>query len=280
MKKKYGLGLGMAFSAIFFQACSSADSADELNQSLVGLQHSKMKAKSIAIPLSSVDVEYVNFLETLSDEIVRDSSVAKTFVDNPTGYCRDHGYNIHVNMDSGLLKLVLALGDEDLVEAAQKGDVKRYVSLCRQKGLLNIESFTNDDYVKKLISQLQTSQTGNMVDLMAMSPVNISAVAVYGCVFVAIAAVAAEAFVVLGTTTWVTHGQSLVDPSNSTAVQQMWNLKSDTRTSLPSDLTNEIVDEGIDMMQEQFPKEFAHVDKKALKAILLLKLQKLQKNED
>ena len=280
MKKKYGLGLGMAFSAIFFQACSSSDSADDLNQNLAGLQDSKMEAKSIAVPLSSVDVEYVSFLETLSDEIVRDSSVAKTFVDDPTGYCRSHGYDIHVNMDSGLLKLVLALGDKELVDAAQKGDVKRYVSLCRKKGLLNIESFTKDDYIKKLISQLQNSQSDNTVGLMAMNPVDISAVAVYGCIFVAIAAVAAEAFVVLGTTTWVSHGQSLDSSSNSTAVQQVWNLKSDAKTSLPSDLTNEIVEEGIEMMQEQLPQEFAHVDKKALKTILLLKLQKLQKNED
>lgn len=289
MKKTIGLGLGMTFSAFFFQACESSDSTDELNRVLEDSDMAKISASSraIAVPISAYNTEYVNFLETLSNDIVSDTTIASKFASNPQKYCEEHGYNIQINMDSGLLKLILALGDKDMANAARNSDVKTFVALCRDKGLLDLESFEKDPYILGLISKLPGYKKGvngkilgNTVSTTAMQPVSISAFAVYGCVLVAIAAVAAEAFVVLGTTTWVTHGQSLDTPSSGTAVQQMWNLKNNKDYQVPTDLTNEIVNQGLEMMKKNFPDELANVDEKALKNILMLKVQKMQKNED
>lgn len=289
MKKSIGLGLGMTFSAFFFQACESSDSTDELNQILAGSEISKVSASSraVSVPISAYNAEYVSFLETLSNDIVRDTTIASKFASNPPKYCKEHGYDIQINMDSGLLKLILALGDKDMTVAAKNGDVKTFVALCRDKGLLDLESFEKDPYILGLISQLpgytkglNGKVLGNTISTTAMQPVNISAFAVYGCVLAVVAAVAAEAFVVLGTTTWVTHGQSLDNPFGGTAVQQMWNLKNNKDYQVPTELTNEIVNQGLEMMKENFPDELANVDEQALRNILMLKIQKMQKNED
>lgn len=289
MKKSIGLGLGMTFCAFFFQACESSDSVDELNQILADSKElsSTVATDSLAVPVSAYNVEYVRFLDALSTDIVSDTTIASKFASSPEKYCQEHGFDIQINMDSGLLKLILALGDEGMVTAAKNGDVKTFVALCRSKGLLNLESFEKDPYILGLISKLpgytkaQNGKIlGNTVSGTEIEEVALSAVAVYGCLLVAIAAAAAEAFVVLGTTTWVVNGQSLDNSVSGTAVQQMWNLKGNKDYQVSTELTNEIVSQGLMMMKENFPEELANIDEKALKNILMLKIQRMIKNED
>lgn len=260
-----------------------------MNQILANSKESDsiIASGTIAVPVSAYNVEYVKFLETLSNDIVGDSTIASKFASNPEKYCQEHGFDIQINMDSGLLKLILALGDEGMVIAAKNGDAKTFVSLCRSKGLLNLESFEKDPYILGLISKLpgytapQNGKIlGNEVSDIEIEEASLSAVAVYGCLLVAVAAVAAEAFVVLGTTTWVTHGQSLDNTASGTAVQQMWNLKGNKDYQVSTELTNEIVNQGLMMMKENFPEELENVDEKVLKNILMLKIQRMKKNED
>ena len=210
---------GVISSSLIFQACDKAESADELNQMLqsdISLADGTI-GMPIAVPLSEQDQEYVCFLRQLSSEIIENPKIAKEFADNPNEYCIKHGYKQHINIDQTLLKIILALGDTKINDSINTGDVNSYIKACKENGLLEFNSLNKDPYLKKLSSfvknqQLQSklkqpqwmSRASIETDMGNINNVDNFSV-VYGAVAIVIAAVAVEAFIVIGTTTWVTH---------------------------------------------------------------------------
>lgn len=284
MKKNIGLGVGVTFCALFFQACDKAESVDELNQVVSNnkVQGFFSENKSVAIPVSVQSEDYLLFLQQLSDDIVEDSAVAADFIRDKNGYCQKKGFgNLNVDMDSGLLNLILALSNRDLCEAAKDDDVKGFLSICNRKGLLNPQAILRDPYVKEVVDFYQKHSGINRLGLdnniMLLSPPQGEPPqfsGVYGCLVAVVAAVAVEAFVVVGTTVWVTHvkGQNPPPPAGRpTSLLQLWNLKSSKTSS--NVLTEQMVYVAMDIIRKNYPKEFEKMDKRLLKEIILLHIK-------
>ena len=100
--------------------------------------------------------------------------------------------------------------------------------------------------------------------------------AVYGAVAVVVAAIAVEAFLWIGTTTWVTHIHGKVVDDDDNEAVQVWALKqSAAKTYLPTDNVNEaLVEEGMNVIRENYPKIYNKVNKQELRNLILLNIAK------
>lgn len=113
----------------------------------------------MAIDLSKEEVDYINFLQELSNNIIKNPSVAREFSKNPTSFAKKYGYNEEINLEEGVLKLVLALGDEDINNAIKSNNVKEFYRLCKEKELLDVRmSFLNKNFHLKNISNNEDFQ--------------------------------------------------------------------------------------------------------------------------
>ena len=104
--------------------------------------------------------------------------------------------------------------------------------------------------------------------------------AVYGAVAIVIAAVAVEAFVVIGTTTWVTHGQHAIRSRGYSSEQnhllEVWDLKSQGKRDyvIADKINDSIVEEGLVIIRDNFPEVYEIVDKNILRNVILFNLSK------
>lgn len=291
MKKKIACALagatGVISSSFVFQACQSAESADELNQMLESNVQSSPDAVGVpvGIPLSKEDQQYVMFLHQLSNDIIQNPEVASEFASNPEAYCFKHGYTQPMNLDQGLVKILLALGDKEVNEAVKNGNINAFIDACKKNGLLELKSLNNDPYLTKLSayinqqpgSQLNKKITRSNAEMMQMQT---ELGAVYGAVAIVIAAVAVEAFIVIGTTTWVTHGREAADQMNNLHLNnnmlEVWDLKHGGQNDyIVADKINDaIVKEGLDLIKDNFPEVYNNVDENTLRNVILLNVSK------
>lgn len=282
---------GVLSSSFIFQACNKAESADELNQMLESniLSTPDAIGVPIGISLDSQDQEYIRFLHQLSAEIVSNPQTANEFAKNPKEYCLKYGYNQPLNLNQGLLKFIMALGDDAINDSIAKGDVNAYIRACKNNGLLELSSLNQDPYLKKLSAIINKEQhTSNMAPYLAITRTGVEAnqevidnfSAVYGAVAIVIAAVAVEAFIVLGTTTWVTHVHESAyqesDFQQQNSMIEVWNLKNDGKAdySLTDKINNAIVEEGLSIIKENFPAVYENVDENTLRNLILLNISK------
>lgn len=86
--------------------------------------------------------EQVVALCLLAKDIVTHPEIAgQRFSENPKAYLAEKGImGVTLDMNSREVKVVLALGDKEVREAALKGDVRRYLQLLESKGLLGIDA--------------------------------------------------------------------------------------------------------------------------------------------
>jgi hypothetical protein len=76
-------------------------------------------------------------LSSLARNILNDPRVAQLFSADPAGYLAERGLgDVTLDLGSHEVKVVLALGDEDVREAAAKGDKAGYLKLMEDRGLL------------------------------------------------------------------------------------------------------------------------------------------------
>lgn len=96
----------------------------------------------IAIPItmdiSQEDRNYIVFLQKLAIDIIANPIIAKEFSKHPDLFIARYGYNETVNLDDGMLKMTVALGDEDIYRAIKANDIKLFYNLCKKKNLSNI----------------------------------------------------------------------------------------------------------------------------------------------
>jgi hypothetical protein len=77
------------------------------------------------------------------DVISNPQEAGRRFSANPKAYLAERGItDIELDMNSREVKIVLALGDERVREAATKGDASRYLQLLEERGLLNFNIAT------------------------------------------------------------------------------------------------------------------------------------------
>lgn len=94
----------------------------------ISQKNSNANAIPIDIHLSKENVNYLNFLSILGGEILSDPSVAQSFSANPQKYISDKGFeDITVDLDESFLKIIIALGDEEIIRAIKDGDFKQFI---------------------------------------------------------------------------------------------------------------------------------------------------------
>ena len=108
---------------------------------------------AIEIPLSEKDQKYLEFLDKLGNEILKEPQVAKEFSENPAAYLSKYGYEGDIDLDENMMRMVLALGDEQINEAIRNNDIAKVVALMEQKGLLN-NTYTNLSLTEEQIEEI------------------------------------------------------------------------------------------------------------------------------
>jgi hypothetical protein len=94
-------------------------------------------AHAIELDLTKAELDYLRFIQKLSDDIVQHPMIAQAFAQNPQLFLEKYGYNESIDLDEGMLKLTLALGDQDINRAVNAGDIGLVLKLMEERGILN-----------------------------------------------------------------------------------------------------------------------------------------------
>ena len=92
---------------------------------------------AIDLDLSRAELNYLLFLQRLSNDIVRNPMIAQAFARNPQLFLEQYGFHQPIDLDEGMLRLVLTLGDQDINRAMNAGDIRLVLKLMEEKGFLN-----------------------------------------------------------------------------------------------------------------------------------------------
>ena len=152
--------IGTVSVSIMASACSPYFSQQD-DDSLYLETNTSFDLGEVAVPitinLSKEQRDYLLFLQKLSKDIIEQPVIAKEFAKNPELFIQRYGYNEPVDLDEGMLKMVVALGDEDINRAIKSNDIKLFYNLCKEKNLLRGSktkfNFAEPSY--EMIKQLQ-----------------------------------------------------------------------------------------------------------------------------
>jgi hypothetical protein len=123
-------------------------------------------AISLSLSLSKTDKEYLSFIDKLGNDIIKNPSIAREFMGDPTAYLRKYGFDQKIDLDEGMLKLILALGDEEINQMIVSNDVTGFVHLLAKKNLLNPQ------YLKISLSDSDKQELSKFADQLQIDPGN------------------------------------------------------------------------------------------------------------
>lgn len=130
--------IGLSATSIIAASCSSESVwMDNDDPSEIESQFSDEGSPVINIKLSDEETGYLRFLNGLAADIIKEPAVAREFAKDPSAFVKQYGYQGKVNLDEGMLKLILALGDEDINTAVNQNDMTTAIALMENKGLLD-----------------------------------------------------------------------------------------------------------------------------------------------
>lgn len=151
---------------------------------------------AIHIEMDDKQVEYLKKLASLSQRIIEDRNFAKEFVRSSRKYIPNSANSVQsngVDDDETLMKILNALADDEIAEAVKANDIKKYLLLMNEKGLLEDNAKINDygnlmtaDEKKALLKSIGFTQ---------IPDVDLEPAAVAAVVFVFYAAVVAVSWV-------------------------------------------------------------------------------------
>lgn len=96
------------------------------------------------IPISRDDIDLLCFSINLIENILKDSTVATEFVENPTSYMEKCGFLYKGNIDVAILQIAIASSDLVVRETIKNQDVNGFINICRQRGILSLPSGFQD----------------------------------------------------------------------------------------------------------------------------------------
>ena len=153
--------LGLSVVGIIAASCSSDGlwtESDENSEYLNSLSDEGKAA--LSINLTQDEIEYLNFLNKLAQDVIKEPAVARQFACDPNAFIQQYGYKGEVNLDEGMLKLILTLGDDDINTAINQNDITTALALMQSKGLLDDISKSDtqikfsDEEVKKIYAEM------------------------------------------------------------------------------------------------------------------------------
>lgn len=255
----------------------------------------------ISVNLNPEDALYIQALSKFARDIIRDRNVAAKFKENPSEVLKGYGYLGIINLDDSLMNLIVALGDRDIHDAIIRKDVKKFLSLCIDKGLLRSESIFASDFYKQQFNVLNNEDVINMpsplsIDWDSAEPGEDGGDGV-GLFFMAGAvAIAVVAVVVVAGVEVVMNVQAAVDTfvtfigrSNNARFTELGNNADNVISTFDSyalktasddiyvvidEYMMSIVDQTVDLIKEKRPDYFLNNSEKDFRKILLVNLTK------
>lgn len=292
---------GSLASIILAQSCAEAP-LYYLDEDVVRINQELKSANinSNVVPIELVtnaeENNYLNFLNKLAKDIIEQPVVAKSFATNPAAFMERYGFpDMEINLDEGMLKLILALGDNDFNEAIKSNDVVKFIELCKSKNLIsNIESSDIakiEDMIKKNPDLVNLTNLDNP-EIAASFVAFAIAIAVGAIVAVwaivashVIAANVATAATVLAAaagavtvTFTVTEGEQAtrVIETKDPQIVQLWALKGGNPNQLfamGSEYEETLVDNIVNTVQKEFPERIKGVNIESIKQLIKLNLR-------
>lgn len=124
----------------------------------------------VSLNLRPEDAQYIMALQRLSQDIIHNPSIAKEVAAHPETILMRYGYDGKINLDDSVTKIIMALGDDEINLAIQNRDINKFISLCREYGILSdkIQSdLLSDEFYQEQIAKIrQHAQTrGHINDM-------------------------------------------------------------------------------------------------------------------
>ena len=103
------------------------------------VQHlSDIGLPAISVNLSKQQSDYYDYISELAQRIISDKDFAKDFNENPQQYLKSIEVDVNEEIaDAALMRITTALADDEISEAIANNDIKQYLRLMHQKGLLD-----------------------------------------------------------------------------------------------------------------------------------------------
>lgn len=213
---------------------------------------------AIELDLTKDELEYLHFMQKLSDDIVKYPIIAQEFTKNPQLFLEKYGYKESINLDDNILKLILALGDEDINKAINVRDVKTVLKLMKEKNLLNnidnTYSYINiqEEKVKEILS-LMGVESENLECYSCVPGIcyfGVLVVAVYIAAAVSVAAAGVTAGVAAASWTYIesfiaNNSADFLDQNSSLKIWSLKNKANDTHFAVDlyiEEQVNEMID--------------------------------------
>lgn len=153
--------LGLSSVSIIAASCSSDGLWTESDENTEYLKSFGDEGNAaISINLTHDEIEYLKFLDKLGKDVIKEPAVARQFASDPNAFIQQYGYKGEINLDEGMLKLVLALGDEDINTAVNQNDITTALALMQNKGILDdisnsdINIKFSDEEIKKIYAEM------------------------------------------------------------------------------------------------------------------------------
>lgn len=128
-------------SAVTASFISSSCTNSPLPESTMVNEHTQLLCdegnEAISLQLSKRDVKYLKFLNRLAKDIISEPAIARQFVRKPNEYAKMYGFKKTINLDEGLMKLILALGDDEINASINNEDIIETIEIMENKGLLD-----------------------------------------------------------------------------------------------------------------------------------------------
>lgn len=279
---------GLIVPAILTPSCSKSDyfindDVENINKSML-TKTSNSIAVPINIKLDSRDQIVLDFMMKLIPDIIKNPRIAQQFATDPESIFEIYEIeNININLDDGLWKLIIALGDEDIHSAVTSNDISLFFFLCDKKGL--ISELKESELIKN--QQLLIVNEGDE-EVIYRSGVMAAGVVVFvvtggGCAVVGANSavgydqyVGYESYAIYSTETfWGPESSSVMSKRDPVAYQILKIKSNNEKTAIMlSEYHERMINECIEALQEHFPDKIQHVDMIKLRQLIALNLVK------
>lgn len=140
----------------------SCSSDDYQYKQLIPSETTNSTLLPINIPFSDDDRSYLNALCALSQDIVRDSTIAEDALKD-SFILQNYGYNGSITLDEETVKYIQFFADKEVIRALKEKDAKRYVELCKQ------HEFVMPKNILPNIVQYKNQMPKDMLDNLGLS---------------------------------------------------------------------------------------------------------------